>query len=86
MRTRAWKLRAAEVAGVALGRLARGVPGVLGPLLVAVGLGVAWLPLGLVSAGAILWLVDLRIPDEQPRAVSGDPRRPGNRRRMRAVA
>lgn len=86
MARRAWRLRAAWVAGAALRVVGRGVPGVAGPLLVAVGLGLAWLPLGVVAAGLILWLVDLRIPDEQPRPVSGDPRRPGNRRRMRAVA
>lgn len=56
--------RAPELAGNVLRHLGRGAPGVLGPILVAVGLSLAWLPLGVVAAGAILWLVDWRIPDE----------------------
>lgn len=81
MARREWAVRAAEWAGVLLRRLGRGLPGVLGPLLVCVGLGLAWLPLGVVAAGAVLWLVDLRLPDEQ--RVQQWPRRRG---RLRAVA
>lgn len=65
------------VAGRLLRRVGRGVPGVLGPLLVAVGLGLAWLPLGVIAAGGILWLVDWRIPDapaESARVHFGDGR------------
>lgn len=38
------------------------VPGVAGAVLVAVGLGLAWLPLGVVAAGAFLLLIDRRVP------------------------
>lgn len=62
-----WQIRAAEIAGRLLRRVGRGLPGVLGPLLVAVGLGLAWLPLGVIAAGAILWAVDWRMPDEPAR-------------------
>lgn len=48
----------AEMAG-AIGRT---VPGVLGPLLICTGLYFAWMPLGLVAAGAFLMLVDRQIP------------------------
>lgn len=56
--------RAPIVAGTLLRRVGRSFPGVAGPLLVAVGLGMAWLPLGVIAAGAILWAVDWRLPDE----------------------
>lgn len=70
--------RAPVVAGVLLRRVGRGFPGVVGPLLVAVGLGMAWLPLGVIAAGAILWAVDWRLPDE--------PAQAEDRHRLRAVA
>lgn len=71
--------RAPVVAGTLLRRIGRGFPGVVGPMLVAVGLGMAWLPLGIVAAGAILWAVDWRIPDE-PASVQDQ------QRRLRSVA
>lgn len=74
---------AASVAGRLLGGLGRGLPGVLGPALVAVGLGLAWLPLGVVAAGAILWVVDWRIPN--PRPVE-KVRYADGRERLRAVS
>lgn len=70
--------RAPVVAGVLLRRVGRSFPGVAGPLLVAVGLGMAWLPLGVIAAGAILWAVDWRLPDE--------PAQAEDRHRLRAVA
>lgn len=79
-----WQVWAAEAAGRLLGNLGRGVPGVVGPLLVAVGLALAWLPLGVVAAGVILWALDWRIPSaasKQPRADFGD-----GRDRLRAVS
>lgn len=54
-----WTLRVAAAAGTALRLAGRLLPGVVGPALVAVGLGMVWLPLGLVAAGAALWLYDL---------------------------
>lgn len=62
-----WTLRAAELAGRAL-RASRGLPGIVGPLLVAVGLGMAWLPLGVIAAGAALWAWDLAVavPADRP--------------------
>jgi len=76
------KRRGPETAGVLLRRAGRGVPGVVGPLLVAVGLGLAWLPLGVVAAGGILWAVDLRLGDAPatPRRVAG--RDPGRLRQV----
>lgn len=71
--------RAPILAGTLLRRVGRGFPGVVGPLLVAVGLGMAWLPLGVIAAGAILWVVDWRIPDETVQQQD-------DRRRLRAVA
>lgn len=56
-RGRAVAGRAAEAAGLCL----RAVPGVLGPLLVAYGLWLAWPPLGFAAAGAALLLADRRL-------------------------
>lgn len=50
--------RAAEAAGVCL----RAAPAVLGPLLVAYGLWLAWAPLGFAGLGAFLLLADRRMP------------------------
>lgn len=75
--------RGPEVAGVLLRQVGRGFPGVVGPLLVAVGLGLAWLPLGVVAAGVILWAVDLRLDDAPPRAQRVAGRDP---KRLRSVA
>lgn len=77
-RWEAWTLRAAPVAGRLLRRIGRGFPGVAGPALVAVGLGLAWLPLGVVAAGVILWAVDWRLGEEPTapvRAAGYDPAR-----------
>lgn len=54
MRSTSWQLRAADVAGRTLRAAGRTSPGVTGALLVAVGLGLAWLPLGLIAAGGFL--------------------------------
>lgn len=76
-------LRAAPVAGTLLRRVGRGFPGIAGPLLVSIGLGLAWLPLGVIAAGAILWAVDWRIGDEPAAPVRVAGRDPG---RLRSVA
>lgn len=68
--------RGPVLAGALLRRVGRGFPGVAGPLLVAVGLGMAWLPLGVIAAGAILWAADWRIPDEPARGQQDDGRQP----------
>jgi hypothetical protein len=49
------------VAGGA-GRAVRTVPGIAGAVLIVVGFGLAWLPLGFIVAGAFLVAVDARIP------------------------
>lgn len=76
-------LAAVDVAGRVLRHTGRSLPGVAGPVLVAVGLGLAWLPLGVVAAGAILWAIDWRIPDESART---RPRYFDGRDRLRAVS
>jgi hypothetical protein len=76
-------LRAAPVAGGLLRRVGRGFPGVAGPVLVSIGLGLAWLPLGVIAAGAILWAVDLRLGGEPASPVRVAGRDPG---RLRSVA
>lgn len=78
----AWTLRAAEAAGGVLRRLARGLPGVVGALLVCAGLTLAWLPLGLMAAGGFLLLVDWRMPDAPARR----PTYVDGRDRLRAVS
>lgn len=75
--------RAPALAGSLLRRVGRGFPGVAGPALVAVGLGLAWLPLGVIAAGAILWAVDWRISEAPARSVRVAGRDP---RRLRQVA
>lgn len=80
-RVAVFTLRAAPVAGVLLRRVGRGFPGVVGPLLVSIGLGLAWLPLGVIAAGAILWAVDWRLPDEPARPATRAPHRPPYLRR-----
>lgn len=50
--------RTAEAAGFCL----RAAPGVLGPLLVAYGLWLAWAPLGVTALGVFLLLADRRMP------------------------
>lgn len=52
-------VRAAGAAGTVLRWAGRLLPGVGGPVLVAVALGMMWLPLGLLAAGAALWSYDL---------------------------
>jgi hypothetical protein len=42
-------------------QLGRGLPGIAGPLLVSAGMWMAWRPLGLIFAGAALWLLDRRV-------------------------
>jgi hypothetical protein len=51
----------AAAAGRGLAILGRSIPGVLGPFGVAVGLWMAWRPLGVIFAGAALWLLDRRV-------------------------
>lgn len=53
--------RLASLAGAALGNVGRGLPGIGGPLLVSAGLWMAWAPLGVIFAGAALWLLDRRV-------------------------
>lgn len=53
---------AAVAAGRLVGGLARGLPGVAGPLLVAYGLWLAWVPLGFIAGGVLLLAVDRRVP------------------------
>lgn len=53
--------KAAEFAGAAVRRVGVSLPGVGGPLLVSVGLWMAWRPLGVVFAGAVLWALDRRV-------------------------
>lgn len=53
--------RLAELAGVAVRQIGRGLPGIAGPLLICWGLGLAWLPLGLIAAGTFLLLLDRRV-------------------------
>lgn len=53
--------RAAGLVGTAVRQLGRGLPGIAGPLLVSAGLWMAWRPLGVVFAGAALWLLDRRV-------------------------
>lgn len=50
----------AEKAGRALNTAGRTVPGVFGALLVAYGLYQAWHPLGFITAGAFLLVLDHR--------------------------
>jgi hypothetical protein len=60
-----WRERwqtAAGAAAAAVGFCLRMVPGVMGPLLVAYGLWLAWAPLGFIALGAFLVLADRRIP------------------------
>lgn len=57
-RGRAAAGRVAEAAGFCL----RATPGVLGPLLAAYGLWLAWAPLGFVAIGVFLLLADRRMP------------------------
>lgn len=52
----------AAVAGAAVRRIGHGLPGIGGPVLVAVGLYMAWAPLGVVFAGVALWALDRRVP------------------------
>jgi hypothetical protein len=62
----AWRaliLSAAGVAGHAAGLTLRFGPGLTGAALVSVGVGLAYLPAGLVAAGAFLLLLDRKAPD-----------------------
>lgn len=59
-----WDAVAARLAGwsgTAVRQLGRGLPGVAGPLLVSAGMWMAWRPLGVIFAGAALWLLDRRV-------------------------
>lgn len=53
--------RAAEVAGAVMRRVGVSLPGIGGPVLVSAGLWMAWEPLGVVFAGAVLWALDRRV-------------------------
>lgn len=80
-----WQVRAADV----VGRLLRGagttLPGVAGAVLVCVGLGLAWLPLGVVAAGVGLLVVDWRLAGVARKAPQRQ-RWPDGRERLRAVS
>ena len=59
-----WDVAVARLAGwsgTVVRQLGRGLPGVAGPLLVSAGLWMAWAPLGVIFAGAALWLLDRRV-------------------------
>lgn len=45
-----------------MNRIGRGAPGILGPLLVAAGLWLAWPPLGVIALGLTLWALDRWVP------------------------
>lgn len=47
--------------GTAIRKVGVSLPGVGGPLLVALGLWMAWRPLGVVFAGVVLWALDRRV-------------------------
>lgn len=51
---------AVRLAGPA-GRAARSLPGILGAILVCVGLGLIYVPLALLAAGAFLLLIDRQV-------------------------
>jgi hypothetical protein len=53
--------RLAEWFGAAVRRVGVSLPGVGGPLLVAVGLWMVYRPLGVIFAGAVLWALDRRV-------------------------
>lgn len=53
--------RAADLAGAAMRRVGVSLPGIGGPLLVSAGLWMAWRPLGVIFAGAVLWALDRRV-------------------------
>lgn len=57
-----WRAYAAERVATAIRQVGLSVPGVGGPLLVSLGLWMAWRPLGVVFAGAVLWALDRRVP------------------------
>lgn len=56
------KERLASAAGTALRRIGMSIPGTVGPLIVAAGLGMAWRPLGVIFVGVALWALDRRMP------------------------
>lgn len=56
------RARLAAALGGLLRTLGLSLPGILGPLLVCAGLGLAWPPLGIIALGLILWLIDWRAP------------------------
>lgn len=51
----------ADVAGALVRNVGRGLPGVAGPVLVAYGLYEAWRPLGFITLGVFLLLLDRRV-------------------------
>ncbi|TLQ45764.1 hypothetical protein [Streptomyces marianii] len=59
---RTWAGKATERLAVLAGMTARVLPGVGGAALVSYGLWLAWQPLGFVTAGAFLLLLDRRMP------------------------
>lgn len=54
--------QAADLAGVVVRQVGRGLPGMAGPLLICYGLALAWRPLGFIAGGIFLLLLDRRIP------------------------
>lgn len=60
--TRLRLTRALTAGAVALGVAVRSLPGALGVLLVAYGMGLAWRPLGFIALGAAFLLIDRRVP------------------------
>ena len=61
-RLRKWWQAVTATAAAGAGTGVRLMPGVLGPVLVAYGLWLAWAPLGFVALGACLIVADRRIP------------------------
>lgn len=56
-----WRKLTLRAAG-AVGGLVRGAPGVLGAASICVGLGLVYLPLAFLAAGAFGLIVDRRMP------------------------
>lgn len=52
---------AAEAAGHVVGKLGRSLPGIAGPLLIAYGLYEVYRPLGFITLGVFLLLLDRRV-------------------------
>jgi hypothetical protein len=56
------RARLAGALGSAAGHLVRYGPGIAGPVLVALGVALVYVPAGVIVFGATLWLFDWRRP------------------------